>query len=45
MVVVQESESFCVRNYTQSRNSEGSVLLSGTQPQFPGNLGGELHLG
>lgn len=42
-VVVQVSESFCVKNYTQSRNSVGSVLLSGTQ--LPGNLGGGLHFG
>lgn len=45
MVVVQDSASFCVKNYTQSRNSVGSVLLSGTWPQLPGNLGGRLQLG
>lgn len=28
-----------MKNYTQSRNSAGSVLLSGTQPQLPGSLG------
>lgn len=46
MVVILDSESFHVKNYTQSRNSAASILLSGTQPQLPGNLGwGDCTLG